>query len=150
MMKIPSIEKLHFPTILKKASHFKMSGSLEKSKNNLIYVNIDDCYIHELYPLLKDETILKPDYFGKGKIGAHVTVIYPEEVSKVDLNEIGETYSFTLKEIISAIIGKKQYYVILVESPSLLQLRNKYGFPDYLNFKGYAIGFHITIGVKYI
>jgi len=34
----------------------------------------------------------------------------------------------------------------LVESPSLLKLRRRYDLSDMLCFKGYSIGFHITIG----
>ena len=50
-------------------------------------------------------------------------------------------------DIVSAKIDLKLYYVLLIKSALLLQLRRRYALPDMLNFKGYAIGFHITIGV---
>ncbi len=54
----------------------------------------------------------------------------------------------TLKDLVAAKINKKTYCALLIESPSLLRVRKKYSLSDLLSFKGYSIGFHITIGVK--
>lgn len=144
-MKMPAIKKLHIPELIHAASNLPQTGKLATSDNGLVYLDIDDGYIHKLFPLLKDQQIKKPNYFGKKSAGAHISVIYPEENKKINL---AKKYSFTINDIVMAEIGIKKYYALLLDSPSLLQLRRKCDLPDMLCFKGYAIGFHITIGVS--
>lgn len=146
---IPNIVKLANPNLLKAAHHLPAKGRLAISENKLVYLDIDDDYIHQLFPYLKNQSIIKPDYFGEKSIGAHITVIYPEEQKTIKQKEFNQEHLFSIKELVTAEIGPKLYYVLLVESPSLLQLRKKYNLPDLLNFKGYSIGFHITIGTAY-
>jgi len=147
-MKLPPIEKLHLPAILRVASRFPCKGKLDKSKNNLVYLNIDDAFIHELFPLLPGQEIKKPDYFAEGSVGAHISVVYPEEKKEITPLDLAQEHHFSINELITAKIGPKTYYALLIESPSLLQLRKRYGLPELLCFKGYSIGFHITIGTK--
>lgn len=150
-MKIPKTKKLNIPSILKLSSQFEMKGKLTVSNNNLVYLDIDDDFIHQLFPLLTIQGVKKPDYFGEKSAGAHITVIYPEEENfKIEKADLGKEHEFIIKKLISAEIGQKNYYILLVESPTLLQLRRNYHLPDLLCFKGYSIGFHITIGVRVI
>jgi hypothetical protein len=79
-MKTPRITKLNAPAIMNAASHLKKKGRLAISNNNLVYLNIEDAYIHNLFPLLQDHQIKMPDYFGEGSVGAHITAIYPEHL----------------------------------------------------------------------
>lgn len=148
MIETPLIKALQNPELLDMASHFPLNGKLLKSNNNLIYLDIVDAYIHQLFPLLKDQQIKKPNYFATGSVGAHITVIYPEENKKINAEDLGQKHDFIIKRFVVADLGLKKYYVLLVESSSLLQLRRNYDLPDMLCFKGYSIGFHITIGVK--
>lgn len=143
----PPITKLHNVPLLQAAQILEPSGVLARTKNNLIYLDIDDAYIHQLYPLLNREEAKKPNYFGPTLIGAHISVIYPEETFIFDEEDLGKKYQFQIKELVIAEINLKNYYVLLVQSPRLLVLRNKYQLPDQLNFKGYWIDLHITIGV---
>jgi hypothetical protein len=78
-MKIPEIKIINTPLLIVAASQLSPAGKLAVSHNNLTYLNIDDNYIHQLFPLLKNQEIKKPDYFGDDSVGAHITVIYPEE-----------------------------------------------------------------------
>jgi len=145
---IPNIISLKLPKIIENAQRLSSTGSTQKTENNLFFLNIDDTYIHQLHPLLKDERINKPDYFGEKSVGAHITIIYPEESKIINVHDLQQQHSFFVKDIVTAEIAKKTYYVLLIESPSLLRLRKKYNLPNLLSFKGYSIGFHITIGVK--
>jgi hypothetical protein len=147
-MKTPLIEKLNIPELISAASHLSLEGKLEISDNNLVYLDVDNAYIHRLFPLLQNQQIKKPDYFGEKSAGAHITVIYPEENKTINKNDLDQKHKFIIKDIVTAQLGLKTYYVLLVESSSLLQLRKKRQLPDLLCFKGYSIGFHITIGVK--
>ena len=136
------------PEIIKASQHLSSTGNTQISDNNLFYLDINDAYIHQLFPLIRDAGIKKSEYFGEKSAGAHITVAYPEEGKKINEEDLAQEYSFIIKKFVAAEIGQKKYYVLLVESSSLLQLRKKYNLPDLLNFKGYSIGFHITIGVK--
>lgn len=148
-MKTPAFLQLHIPELMHAASQLPCIGELAISNNRLLYVDVDDAYIHQLFPLLKNKAIHKPDYFNKnkGSVGAHVTVIYPEENKNIDSVDLGIKHQFVIKNFVAATLGAKKYYILLVESPTLLHLRRKYHLPDLLCFKGYSIGFHITIGV---
>lgn len=144
----PNITTLNLPKLIEVARRLPSKGSTHTTENKLFCLDIDDEYIHQLFPLLEGRQIKKPEYFGEKSVGAHITIIYPEERKNVHVNDLQKEHRFFVKDIVTAEIGKKLYYVLLIESPSLMKLRNKYGLPDLLCFKGYSIGFHITIGVK--
>lgn len=145
-MKIPPMTTLAIPSLIEKAITFNPRGKLVTTNENYSYLNIDDCYIHQLFPFLQIENIQKPDYFGDDGIGAHISVIYPEENTIIDSEEVDREHFFQIKKLVEAVLGAKTYYILLIESPSLRQIRRKYGLGDQLHFKDYLIGFHITIG----
>lgn len=147
-MLIPSITPLSNPEVLRATTSLAHFGKLAISHNKLIYLDIDDAYIHTLFPLLNKDLIKKPDYFKEGGIGGHVSVAYPEEQAVFDKRDFGKEYHFKIKGLAIAEINVKKYYALFLESPMLLQLRTKYGLPEQLNFKNHRIDFHITIGVS--
>lgn len=148
-MNKPSITKINNPPLLRAARFLDAFGKLKISKNKLLYLDIDDAYIISLFPMLCDQKITMPDYFNDS-VGAHVSVVYPEESPILDQQDFGKEYHFKITELARAELNKKIYYVLLVDSPMLGQLRMKYGLSETLYFKKYAIGFHITIGVQSI
>jgi hypothetical protein len=148
-MKIPAITKLNLPRLLDAASCLPSTGKLALSGNGLIYLDIDDKYIHQLLPLLQNQQIKKPDYFFEGGVGAHISVIYPEENKQFNQENLGKKSHFSVEDIVMAEIDLKQYYILLVQSPFLIQVRKESGLSKLLNFKNYLIEFHITIGVAY-
>lgn len=147
-MKILPIKKLDNDKLISAASKLASVGYLAVTEHNLVYLNIDDEYIHQLFPLLEGKKIEKPDYFGENLIGAHVSTIYPEENKLIMNEDLGEKHRFKVKGAYTAKLDTKKYYVITVDSPSLVQLRKKYELPQLLCFKNYLIEFHITIGIK--
>lgn len=145
-MKLPIIKTLNHPEIITATRDLPTRGMLKITDNKLVYLDIDDEYIHRLFPLIQDPLVQKPNYFAKGSAGAHITVSYPEENKIIDNGEMNQEYNFKILKAVTAKIGAKTYYVLLVHSPALLALRHRYHLPDELNFKGYLIGFHITFG----
>lgn len=117
-----------------------------KDEKGYTYLKVDDEYIHSLLPLcdLKEEGFVEPPYFrGKKSPGAHISVFYEDE--EVLAEEIGQTFSFTLQQIVVVKVSKTVSYVILqVKCPELENLRQKYGKSPLL--KGHE--FHITLGKK--
>ena len=144
---IPEFQRLTIPEFTAVVRLLPLSGILKVSSNNFVYLDVDDRYIHQLFPLLHATNAKMPDYFGENGVGAHITVVYPEEDRKIRKNDIGQLHHFQIKDFLAIDIGEKKYYAVFIEASSLVQLRKKYLLPDLLNFKGCSVGFHVTVGV---
>ena len=138
----------HSPQVMEEVRALPHSGNLEILEN-FVYVAVDDAYIHDLVHWIEPDGFEEPPYFGPGLVGAHITVISPEEMQKHGvrkIDEIGQTIRFTPRLCKVAHPGRwkevEEVYFIEVESPELDQIRAKYGLPK----QQYA--FHITVGVK--
>jgi len=121
-----------------------------KNSGGFIYVDVDDEYIHHLVSFIQDAGFEEPPYFGReGLVGAHISVIYHDEMTKFMIDEIqecGQVISFTPKSCDVVHPPKwseiDEVYFIVVDAPQLDQIREKYGLPKREH------EFHITIGVK--
>lgn len=119
------------------------------------YLKISDDFIYRLFPLLENRDLIIPDYFNnEGSVGAHISVIYPEEMpqempQKILINELGNTFHFSVNGLYCVEIFDKKIIALIVECPDLQQLRLKYGFPIKLNYHGLKVPFHITIAIGY-
>ncbi|WP_045107498.1 hypothetical protein [Legionella hackeliae] len=142
---------LDIPGLIDAASNLPSIGYLKQSNDGLVYLDLANGYIHNLYPFLKNysSTIVKPDYFGQKTAGAHISVIYPEENTKVDQQELGSSHYFELLHTFAGDIGNKRYYVLTVHAPTLIALRQRYGLGSQLKFKEHWIDLHITLGVSF-
>ena len=138
-------QKLDNPELIKAAKSLKNEGIVLQDKN-YAYLKISDDFIHKLYPLIAEhEYLQKPDYFSeKCDIGTHITIIYPNEQTVINDQDINVIHPFEIEELAKTQIENKQYYVLKVSSPSLISLRKKYQLPPQLSFKGYNVGLHIT------
>lgn len=129
--------------------HLPHCGVLKKTKN-FIYVDITDAYIHQLLPLIEQDEFTIPPYFGhSGLVGAHISVIYPDEVIQYSIKEIEESetpieFSLVNCQIVHPLSmrGIESVYLITLKAPKLDQIRKKYGLPEKRH------DFHITVGVK--
>lgn len=122
-----------------------------KSSDGFVYVDVDDAYIHKLIAFIQKDGFEKPPYFGSTDlVGAHISVIYQDEMKQYGVGEIeecGETIDFraTGCNIVHPHKWKDmdEVYFVVVEAPELDQIRKKYGLPKR------EYDFHITIGVKH-
>lgn len=121
-----------------------------KNSNGFVYVDLDDNYVYKLISFIQQDGFQEPPYFGSpGLVGAHITVMYPEETKKYgikEMKEYGSTISFvpTKCQVVHPPRweGIDEVYFIVVEAPELDKIREKYGLPKR------EYDFHITIGVK--
>jgi hypothetical protein len=124
-------------------------GILKKTEG-FVYVDVDDEYIHRLITFIQEEGFEEPPYFGNADlVGAHISVMYGDEVKKYgikEMQECGETIYFTPLEcqIVHPPTWKEidEVYLVVVEAPELDKIREKYGLPKRM------YDFHITVGVK--
>lgn len=138
------------PQLLHTIQTMPHSGVLKESAG-LVYVDLDDAYIHRLITFIQEDGFEEPPYFGSSDlVGAHISVIYSSESRKYGMGEIqecGETIHFTPKTC-QIVVHPPEWkeadavYIITVEALELDQLREKYGLPPS------KYPFHITIGIK--
>ncbi len=130
------------------------SGVL-KSNGEWVYVDLDDSYIYDLIAFIESSGFETPPYFGdEGRVGAHISVVFPDELNGQEIEECGEIIAFlpkecqvvrylkTVKERPAGFERVENICLISVEAPRLDEIRGKYG----LSPKRYE--FHITIGIK--
>ena len=125
-------------------------GNVKQTFNNFLYLDIDDRYIHEIFSLLKQSKLQKPDYFSieTNVIGAHISIIYPDELIEVKTNFIGKRYDFTIDGLFFTEIFNTRYFALKVQAPGLLAIRQQYALPEKLKIYDYYIDFHITVAKK--
>jgi hypothetical protein len=130
--------------LLDRAHSFSKKGTLKSIDGEYVYLNIEDRYINELFPLLKDKKATLPKYFSMG-IGAHISVIYPEEKS-YPIFTPGQVIEFQIQDLFKAQTKQAIYYVLMVTAPELINIRHQNNLSNQLNFNGLMIDTHITIG----
>lgn len=113
------------------------------------YLKVDDQYIHHAFPTLAAHfRMSKPKYFlPHDDIGAHISIIYPEEQVTLQPLFAGQIHSFHVKGLLKACYSEQIYYGFAVDAPSLIGIRSHHQLGSMPTFKGEKILFHITIGV---
>lgn len=139
------------PRLISIANALPCNGILKQaSQAPYIYLKLEDDFIHKLFPLINEDNLLKPDeHYSKHSIGAHISVIYSGEAqSELNISEIGQPFSFSITGLFDIEVFDKHVFALLVSSDDLIQLRQKYGFDERLNYHGLLVPFHITIARK--
>jgi hypothetical protein len=146
-MKTQEFKPLVLPQLIQAASQLPMTGTVAAIEL-YTYLDIDDRFIHELYPLLPNphKLIQKPNYFGEN-MGAHISIIYPEENQLIHDEDIGTKHTFTIQQAFTTTLDMKKYWGLAIHSPSILALRKKYDLAERPCYKNHRVNFHITIGV---
>lgn len=144
-MQLLEITDLNYPDLLQTAQSLNNIGNIVVTPNNLTCLKVDDAYIHRLFPLLPIPGITKPNYFKTNGIGAHISVIYPEEGVAIANKDLGILHTFRVTGIFNTVIHQKRYYAFKVSAPTLIVLRESSQLSRELNFKNYWIGPHITV-----
>lgn len=144
-----SMKQVNVPKLLDTVAQLSMKGHLKMNAFGLTYLDIDDNFIHHIFPLIPDMSAMKPEYFGEDLVGAHISVIYPEEDIPCHKSDLNKEHDFVVTGLFSAVLENKKYYVLKVKAPSLISVRRRHGLPHKLLFKNYLIDLHITVGVAY-
>ncbi|HQY22194.1 MAG TPA: hypothetical protein PLV31_05365 [Gammaproteobacteria bacterium] len=148
-----SYKEICNPTLLEYAKN-KLSpqGILKQDDSgSYCYLKIQDNFIFELFPFIKEPGLSIPDYFPpRYDTGAHISVIYPEEIfsEKINIEELAETFSFEPTGLLSVSVFNKTFFALAVSSPALKKLRLRYNLPTKLNYRGLLVPFHITIATS--
>ena len=125
-------------------------GKIKRTTSGYVYADINNDYVHKIFPLLKAKEIYKPDYFSRRKnfIGAHISLIYAEENVSVDEKLPAAINEFSIRELITMRIGKILYYALTVNSLEITRIRRAFGLTEKLNFRGHWVEPHITVALQ--
>ena len=127
-------------------------GTVEQTKEGFVFLKVCDDYIFRLFSLLQEQGIELPPYFGKGRVGAHITIVSVQEMQEVGfppIKDLGKEISFKIVNIASVKPDSgntiSKVYLLTIEAPELETLRASLGLsPRVANHD-----FHITIGVEH-
>lgn len=143
-MKKIAITQIKNEPLLEKAKQLPCHGHVKLSLGNLLYLDIDDQFIHELHPLIEQNGVEKPDYFSIG-MGAHISIIYPNEQTELHFIE-NQFFEFKIDRFFKAETYDAVYFALTVLCPKLIQLRRAHDLEKKLNLNGFIIPMHTTIG----
>ncbi|WP_019215717.1 hypothetical protein [Legionella tunisiensis] len=117
-----------------------------QQRDNFCYLKIDDDYIHLTHPLLNEHGVIeKPAYFiPPDDVGAHISIIYPEE-NKIPQIAIEQKHHFSICGLLKARYGLKEYFALVVNSPSLAAFRQKHHLAARPTFKSQEVFFILRL-----
>lgn len=131
----------------------EFSGVIKQSDDGFTYVKVDDKIVDGLFAIMdKNDNPVKPPYFGKDGIGAHISMISSEEGEKMEekIKEIGREVKFKLGNIVSlnpeGWDEMDHVWFVQVKCPEISKIRKRYGLPATYNGMGHK--FHITFAVR--
>jgi hypothetical protein len=131
--------------VLSTAAKVDAIGQLKLKSNGFVYVDVDNAYIDHIWQMLPLQGEFSPVSTKAKSIGAHISVIYEDEMIGKEiwnLAEAGERFAFEVKELRYVDRGGKRLWLIAVDAPALQRLRTHYGLKPKLQ----GHDFHITLG----
>lgn len=124
-------------------------GQLHLKGNGFVYLDVNNQLIDEVVSQLPIQNEFEPVSTKPKKMGAHISVIYEDEMighEIWDLREAGEWFEFEVKELryvdIKSVKGNTRLWLLAADAPALERLRTSYGLKPKLQ----GHDFHITIG----
>ncbi|NGX58604.1 MAG: hypothetical protein K940chlam3_01511 [Chlamydiae bacterium] len=129
------------------AKHVDNVAQLNLKNNGFVYLDVDDRYVEEMTEYLPVTGDFKVLSTGPRKMGAHISVIYEDEMIGHEiwnLSEAGQWFTFQVKELRYVDRGAKRLWLLAVEAPGLEHLRTQYGLKPKLQ----GHDFHITLGYE--
>lgn len=131
--------------------HLPQTGLLKQTEEGFIYIELPSEYVFETFPLIEQEFLSLPPYFGEGKVGAHITVATREEIAQrgfPPIPHLGEQIPFSIVHFAKVLLAENsplgtEAYLFLIEAPMLEEIRAQLGLSP--KIKDYE--FHITVAV---
>lgn len=141
------------PQVIEQVVQIEQKGVLKQKDNGYLYVEVSGDFISEAISLIDTPGKIDPPshYKSKKGIGAHISVIYENELTENgiwEIEELGQEFTFTVMELRTVKVNInnkiKKLWLIAVAAPELERLRESYGLPPLLKNHD----FHITIGTQ--
>ena len=136
--------------LLEHAKKLPLYGKIISHNDGFVFLDISNAFIHELYPLIREVNIEKPNYFSEGKTaGAHISIVYPDEKPRLPMKKMPNFISFSIRNICSTCLMRKKFFMLTVNCPKLTEIRYALGLSSFPVYKKNILpDFHITIATK--
>lgn len=141
------------PQVIEKVIQFEKKSILKQKANGYLYVEVSRDFIAEALPLIDAPgKIVHPSHYTSKKgIGAHISIIYENELIEHEIweiDELGQEFTFSVMELRTVKLNDnnkmKKLWLLAVAAPELEKLREGYGLSSRLKNHD----FHITIGTQ--
>lgn len=141
------------PQVIETVVQLQQKGILKQKDNGYLYVEVSRDFIAEALPLINAPGKIVPPqhYTSKKGIGAHISVMYENELilNEIwEIKELGQEFTFTVMELRTVKLNKdnkmQKLWLLAVAAPELEKLRESYGLSSRLKNHD----FHITIGTQ--
>lgn len=141
------------PQVVEQVCTIQQKGILKQKDNGYLYIEVSNDFIADALELIKAPGRIVPPrhYTSKKGIGAHISVMYENELITNEIweiKELGQEFTFSVLELRTVKIVRdnkvKKLWLLAVEAPGLEKLRESYGLSPKL--KGHD--FHITVGTQ--
>src|SRR5579862_5241296 len=128
-----------------------LTAELKQDKRGFVYLDIPDENLNSLLELCGDNRAELPPYFGKGRAGAHVSVILSQEMlgrNGLKIEDIGKKFTFRIVNMDAVKpdgwkgVGKVHF--LTLSCPQLESMRVRYGFSPKIDNHD----FHLTFGIQ--
>jgi len=141
---------IEIPNLSEALGILSARGFIKFDSSGFLCVDIDDDYIHRIFPLIKIDHLGKPKYFDEKTnfIGAHISIIYPEENPATSPNITDTLCDFKIVNLFHARLEDKSYYALKIIAPELTNFRIKMGLSKQLTLKGCTVPLHVTVAVS--
>lgn len=141
------------PHVIEQVVQYEQKGILKQKDNGYLYVEVSKDFIAATLPIMDVPGKIVPPrhYTSKKGIGAHISVMYENELilNEIwEIKELGKEFTFNVIELRTVKLNKdnkiKKLWLLAVSAPELEKLRESYGLPSKLKNHD----FHITIGTQ--
>ena len=129
----------------------EFTAELKQDERGFVYLDLPDEDLIALHELYKEANVELPPYFGKGRAGAHVSVMSVDEVSShggFRVQDVGKKFTFRIVNVDSVkhygFKGMDKVHYLTLACPQLESLRARYG----LDPKMDGHDFHLTFGIQ--
>jgi hypothetical protein len=141
---LPQLKVLHW----KYKYNPTFTAELKQDAKGFVYLDIPDEYLDSLLACCGEDGDKLPPYFGKGRAGAHVSVILTEEMRAkglLKIEDVGKKFTFRIVHQDSIRNGPGKISFLTVSCPELESVRTRHGFSPRI---GHDHDFHITFAVS--
>lgn len=135
--------KVHNPNLFKYVQQYlPKTGTLRATRQGFVYIDLNDNRVMEVLKQLKDSRYVMNR--NVSSVGPHISVMCEDESKGKKIIEFGKKFHFTPLGFYTMLMDDREYFMLAVDAPELVKLRQKYGLTPKLN--GHT--FHITLGVR--
>lgn len=134
---------------------YNLAGTLYRSQSGWLLLSVPNAFVRGVFAAMREPGAELPPGHNGGPMEAHVSVMRPEELARIDggadaVTERGKQFHYSLGRLAEVRPRgwpeMEKAWVVEVRSPELKALRRSYGLSGLPHNDQFA--FHVTVAVK--